>query len=103
LKRAFDNPTAVTLRPPRTRDWHDVPVVLDAAAVRIRHAEPNDAEQLACLLVRNRDYFQLSEPIRGDDYFTAADQRRRIGRAVQDREAGRSELFLIEFEGQLDA
>ena len=59
--------------------------MLQEADVRIRHADPSDAEQLTGLLVRNRKYFQLSEPIRGDDYFSAADQRSRIERAVLER------------------
>lgn len=69
--------------------------------VRIRYAEPADAEDVARLLVRNRTYFQPSEPTRGDDYFTAVEQRRRLVRAARERDAGRSAMFLIELDGDL--
>ena len=69
--------------------------------VHIRYAEPSDAERLADFLARNREYLQDSEPIRDDDYFTAADQQRRLERAAQDRAAGRSAMFLIEADGRL--
>lgn len=69
--------------------------------MRIRYAEPSDAEEFAGFLVRNRTYFQPSEPARGDAYFTAAEQQRRLERAAQERDAGRSAMFVVEFDGVL--
>lgn len=69
--------------------------------MRIRFAEPSDAEEVAGFLVRNRTYFQPSEPTRGDAYFTVAQQQRRLERAARERDAGRSAMFLVEFDGEL--
>lgn len=81
--------------------WHDFRVTHGEPAVRIRYAEPSDAEEVTLFLVRNRTYFQPSEPTRGDEYFTVAEQRRRLERAAREREAGRSAMFLIDFDGDL--
>lgn len=69
--------------------------------MRIRYAEPADAEEVAGFLVRNRTYFQPTEPTRSDEYFTTAGQRRRLERAARERDAGRSALFLIRLDGEL--
>jgi [ribosomal protein S5]-alanine N-acetyltransferase len=76
-------------------------VVLRQPGMRIRYAEPADAEEVAGFLVRNRTYFQPTEPTRSDEYFTTAGQRRRLERAARERDAGRSALFLIRLDGEL--
>lgn len=76
-------------------------VTLRKPEVHIRYADPADAEQVAAFLVRNRTYFQPSEPIRSDEYFTAVEQRRRLERAARERDEGRSAMFLIELDGDL--
>jgi [ribosomal protein S5]-alanine N-acetyltransferase len=51
----------------------------------IRPLTPADAEELAALYRANRDYLAPFEPTRGDEFFTAADQRRRLAERNADR------------------
>jgi len=51
----------------------------------IRPLTPADAEELAALYRANRDYLAPFEPTRGEEFFTAADQRRRLSEHRDDR------------------
>jgi ribosomal-protein-alanine N-acetyltransferase len=44
----------------------------------IRPLRSEDAEELAAVLVENREFLAPFEPIRGEEFFTAAGQRQRI-------------------------
>ncbi len=48
----------------------------------IRPVQPEDAAELAALYAANRDFLAPYEPIRPDDFFTAAGQRERLERQV---------------------
>ena len=44
----------------------------------IRPLRSEDAEELAAALVENREFLAPVEPVRGEEFFTAADQRKRM-------------------------
>jgi ribosomal-protein-alanine N-acetyltransferase len=46
----------------------------------IRPLRSEDAEELAAVLVENREFLAPFEPIRGEEFFTAAGQRKRMER-----------------------
>ena len=56
--------------------------------VGIRVVSTDDAEALADLLVRNRDFLAPWDPVREDAYFTADGQRTLLTRALQRYEQG---------------
>ena len=56
------------------------------AAVRPLALE--DAERLAALLTASRGYLAPWDPVRPEDYYTAAGQRARLARDLADRERG---------------
>jgi [ribosomal protein S5]-alanine N-acetyltransferase len=50
----------------------------------IRPLQPEDAAELAALYAANRDFLAPYEPVRPEDFFTAAGQRERIERQLAD-------------------
>ena len=51
----------------------------------IRPLTVDDAEELAALYRANREYLAPFEPTRSDDFFTDAEQRRRLAYRGDDR------------------
>jgi ribosomal-protein-alanine N-acetyltransferase len=64
----------------------------------LRALEPDDAAELLAWRLRNRAYFQPTEPLRDDDWFTLEIQRREISNEVRSR-ASRSSLGFGVFAG----
>jgi ribosomal-protein-alanine N-acetyltransferase len=62
---------------------------------RIRLVIPHDGDALTELQQRNREYLAPWEPIRGEDYFTAAGQRADIGVALARYDRGEVAPFVI--------
>jgi ribosomal-protein-alanine N-acetyltransferase len=62
---------------------------------RIRLVTPHDGDALTELQQRNREYLAPWEPIRGEDYFTAAGQRAEIGAALARYDRGEVAPFVI--------
>ncbi|HEX2895532.1 MAG TPA: GNAT family protein [Marmoricola sp.] len=69
----------------------------------LRAAFGQDAEALAALMRRNREFFRTGGPARDadDPFFTAAGQREVIERAEANAEADTGRMFLVEVEGEL--
>lgn len=70
-------------------------------ALTLRPPTTSDAGALADLLARNRRYFQTTEPIRSDEYYTAPFQERLILDAERARSTGTSNMYLIEVDEEL--
>ncbi|WP_108249392.1 GNAT family N-acetyltransferase [Planctomonas deserti] len=62
---------------------------------RIRLVVPHDGDALAELQQRNREYLAPWEPIRGEDYFSAAGQRADIGVVLARHARGKTVPFVI--------
>lgn len=68
----------------------------------LRLIDLSDAAPLAQLQLRNRSYLKPWEPVRDDDYFTAAGQLERISSALARHERGEElPLVVLDSEGQL--
>jgi len=67
----------------------------------LRALEPADAAQLLALRLRNREYFQPTEPLRDDDWFTLESQRREIAAEARSRASGTSLCFGVFAGGEL--
>jgi ribosomal-protein-alanine N-acetyltransferase len=63
--------------------------------------QPSQAAELLELRRRNRRYFQPSEPLRDDEWFTLERQRRQIQVEARDRARGRSLTFGVFVDGVL--
>ncbi|UBH07448.1 ribosomal protein S5 alanine N-acetyltransferase [Leucobacter sp. Psy1] len=62
---------------------------------RIRLIEPADAETLASLLARDREFLLPWEPIRADAYFTAPGQQAEIRALLEQHERGEVVPFVM--------
>jgi ribosomal-protein-alanine N-acetyltransferase len=70
---------------------HDGPV----AAVSLRPVSIDDGPVLAELYTEDRDFLRKWDPVRPDDFFTAAGQRRAIGSALHQCTDGRMAASVI--------
>ncbi len=64
----------------------------------MRHLRPlhiGDAERLAELVMRSRDFLAPWEPVRPDSYFTVAGQREAVAQSLKSRASGVMEPFVI--------
>ena len=69
--------------------------------IELRPLEPADAAELLALLLRNREYFQPTEPLRDSDWFTLDSQRLAIAADARSREAGSALSFGVFARGSL--
>jgi ribosomal-protein-alanine N-acetyltransferase len=67
----------------------------------LRRLEISDAADLLELRRRNRDHFQPTEPLRGDDWFTLERQREELAAEVEARAQGRHLSFGVFAGGAL--
>lgn len=70
------------------------------AEVTLRPLEVEDADLLATLYARNRDFMAPFDPVRPDGFFTPAGQRRELEALVRDRVNDRRYRFLISSGGE---
>ena len=61
----------------------------------LRPLEIRDAERLAELVVRSRDFLAPWEPLRPDSYFTVSGQREAVTQSLRTRATGQMEPFVI--------
>jgi ribosomal-protein-alanine N-acetyltransferase len=66
----------------------------------LRPPAPDDADDLAALYARNREFLRPFEPDRDDRFFTPAEQRARIDQAIESARAGaRYSYAILDGEG----
>jgi [ribosomal protein S5]-alanine N-acetyltransferase len=75
--------------------------VAASAAVQVRPARGEDAGPLAALYRANREHLAPFEPVRDEQFFTAAGQAARLNALLADREHGRAYPYVIEIAGRL--
>ncbi len=61
----------------------------------LRPLDIGDAERLAELVVRSRDFLAPWEPVRPESYFTVAGQREAVAQSLRSRASGLTEPFVI--------
>ncbi|WP_328327081.1 MULTISPECIES: GNAT family N-acetyltransferase [unclassified Streptomyces] len=67
--------------------------------IRLRPVELSDAEALATVLTRNREYMRPREPARPESFYTVDGQLERLRVSLADREAGRTVPWVLEETG----
>ena len=65
------------------------------AEVTLRPLEVEDAEILASLYARNREFMAPYDPVRPDDFFSVGGQRRELDALARERASDRRYRFLI--------
>jgi ribosomal-protein-alanine N-acetyltransferase len=69
--------------------------------VELRPLTRDDAEAVLAMRRYNREHFLTGEPVRSDEFFTLAAQRRQLEALAADRAAGTREQFGVYVDGTL--